>query len=102
MSVDYSAEFGIGYRVSPSEDLPEGDIEDFESYLEAELDCGPFYSFSYGDTYQGEEWFCVVITKPFETTLNLELKRGQLLNKLNQMGVDVDGEFGEVGGLRVY
>jgi len=103
MSVDYSANFGIGYEVVEkeelcgTEELEEGLLE----YLMFNIADG-FSYFSIGNDYTCNGLSCFLVVKtPFENGLNLEWAKEKLDKELERLKLESIGNFGLVGGLRV-
>lgn len=106
MGVDYSANFGIGFkldRTSPAFD----DEDDIICRLDEIIDSseGEFYSFEVGQgSYTGEEddmYIC--ITEPFEDGLDtLPYSVERLLNFMFKHQLVNDGPLDVVGGLHVW
>ena len=104
MSVDYNAEFGIGFLVDEIEGrIDEDDLEDgFFDYVYNEVGDG-FYVFQIGNLFTGEiegPYLCVSL--PFSQGLDLTAAKNDLIAEADRMGVECLGDFGLVGGLMVW
>ena len=104
MSVDYSANFGIGYKVCESDYLLESEeLEDgLLEYLEGELG-DEFECFETENAWSGDrDGVFVKIIDPFINGVNLTLVKEQLDCEMKRLKLDTCGSFGAVGGLNVY
>ena len=106
MSVDYDAEFGIGYEVKASENI-EGieEMEDgLEEYLYLRLDANKYRMFQVGEgSCTGDENdFYVCVKKPFKDGFDVTKHKAELEKHLSEIGVDYIGDFDLVGGLHVW
>ena len=104
MSVDYCAYYGIGYKVSETDEIT--DTEDLEDGLEEYIDneCGEgFGCFVSGSAYSGVyDGIYLVIQNPFKDGLDLTAAKERLDKEVARLKLDSDGEFDVVGGLLVY
>lgn len=105
MGVDYSPNYGIGFRVIDTR--PEEDKEEvcFVELLYEEVDFGEdFEWFEIGDgDYTGEDnWYYVCLTDPFKYGLDLTKQKENLEKFLKQNNIKTKGEFGLVGGLLIH
>lgn len=107
MSIDYRAEYGIGYEVIESDDLLEDENEDLledglNEYIEMEAEVG-FTSF---ETNQGYDTECdavyLIVDNPLGKGLNLEQVKKELDEEVKRLRLEVVGDFGLVGGMYVY
>lgn len=65
MGVDYSAEFGIGFKVVPDQEIVEKSYQgDYEEWLEDLLEGTEFLYFRAGDTYSEDYTFFITISLP--------------------------------------
>ena len=103
MSIDYSAEYGIGYRVVAGPGIDEGLTEwDLEEYLYG-LEGAGFSVFTTGCCLSGVyEGTYLVKDEPFEAGVDLTLCKILLDQEIDRLGLEVEGEFGLVGGLYIY
>lgn len=103
MSIDYTANYGIGYQVESSEAIPEGDLEDgLSDYLYAEIGDG-FDYFELGNHFSGDmRGNYLIIKKPFDNGLDLTLAKERLDAELSRLKLVALTEFNEVGGLTVW
>ena len=103
MGIDYSANYGIGYEVSASEDIDETDeMEDgLSEYLYCEREEG-FDSFEIGSAYTGEiDGVYLIIKEPFKDGLDLTAAKERLDQEVKRLKLETDSEFGVVGGLYI-
>lgn len=109
MSVDYTANFGIGYKIKKvSEDKLEKYGGDFSEYLTDLLK-----NFVKGVTYfetgwsryessnESEEWF-LTVEEPFVDGLDLTHIKACLDDIIDSTDLERDSDFGVVGGLLVW
>lgn len=104
MSVDYDAKKGIGYQVcegeeiADTEELEDGLFEYLYNEVGDEFDC-----LDIGDSYTGcGHAVFLVLKEPFKNGLNLEGEKLKLDKEVKRLKVKSEGEFGLVGGLRVW
>lgn len=98
MSVDYNANYGIGYEVEAIEEIKEGLTEYLENELSLDFEC-----FEVGSAWTGTiEGVYVTIVEPFKNGLNLTEAKELLDKELSRLKLKSCGEFNEVGGLYVY
>lgn len=104
MGVDYSGNYGIGFKVA----LPEFDedheyFEDERSWLE-EITDDKFDWFEVGDAMYtgGKNEIYVCIKNPFDEGLDITKKANELISFLNENKIKFEGEIDQVGGLEVY
>lgn len=109
MGVDYSAHYGIGFKIKLIEfdaELTEETEKSFTTnILDEKLDQDRFGWFEVGeDNYGGpENELFVYIMDPFEHGLNnLEELKSELELHLKEIGIETYGDFGLVGGLEVW
>ena len=101
MSVDYSANYGLGYEVIESNNISDSDIEDgLEEYLHINLD-DSFVCFVCGCIYSSDMKVYVVLCSEDIDILDLVDKKTALYNELERLNVVIYGEFGLVGGLHI-
>ncbi len=96
--MSHYAEYGIGYKVTASDDIAEDDLNDglFE-YLDRVIG-GDWEHFSTG--IDGECTYNYVVVKDaFKDGLNLTDKKKTLDDELKRLKLDAVGKFGDVGGL---
>lgn len=104
MSVDCSANFGIGYKVVENEELSgASDLDEgLADYLMLNITDG-FSYFSIGNDYTGNGRNCfLVLENPFENGLDLTLAKEKLDKELERLKLKSVGEFSSVGGLKVW
>jgi hypothetical protein len=104
MGVDYTANYGIGYKVIESDEIPEEELEDgLSEYLYKELG-EDFECFEVGsECYTGEtNDVYIVLTKAFNSGLDLAKNKAKLDEELDRLKLLPDSEFGDVGGLLVW
>ena len=106
MSVNYRANYGIGYKVFPSDEIC-GLIDDdfdgcFGEYL-YELDVDKYRWFEVGAAnYTGEEnEHFVCIRDPLKYSLDLTKVKSELDEDLKRLKIDIGSEFKEIGGLLI-
>lgn len=108
MSVDYTANSGIGYLVCESDELSEdeemqGELEDgLQEYIiyacGEEFDC-----FRTGNLFSGRiNGVFLVIREPFKDGLDLTASKEKLDKEIKRLRLDTKSEFGVVGGLLVH
>ena len=104
MGVDYTANYGIGFRVNePDEEILEDYDGSFDEYLEDVLPRDKYNYFECGNSYSGYTEGFYVILKNDKIDFNLserglELKEFLLMHDL----VNDDAELSVVGGLKVW
>jgi len=104
MGVDYDANYGIGYKVTESDDLPEEELEDgLTEYIYGNVD-DAFEHFEVGEgNYTGEENDNYIVVKDaFKDGLDLTSKKKALDDELKRLKLEPVGEFADVGGLNVW
>ena len=103
MSIDYRANFGIGYKVSESEEI--FDTEELEDGLLDYLwnEAGDnFDSFETGNGFSGDsDGVYLVIKNPFENGLDLVKAKEKLDAEAKRLKLEINSEFDVVGGLYV-
>ena len=104
MSIDYSAEYGIGYGVCESEEISETEeLEDgLHEYIESQ--CGEeFECFQPGNAMTGDfESVFLVFKDPFSKGMDLTWVRNALDEEVARLKLEVEEDFGVVGGLHIY
>lgn len=104
MSVNYDANYGIGYKVCES-DMISGtaELEDgLHEYLCDKVGDG-FEYFKVGDCYSGEmDGVFITIKEPFKNGLDLTQSKQMLDDEIKRLKLETDGEFNEVGGLYIW
>ena len=105
MSIDYDPVYGIGFEVMESEEIAE--IEEMEDGLLEYLDCGidseVFECFQPGNGFTGEQGpVYLVLRDAFKDGLDLTNSKAILEAEAARLKVDIIGDFGLVGGLRVW
>ena len=105
MSVDYRAEYGIGYEVCESDELLENEeaLEDgLNEYIENNIGEG----FSVFETNQGydscEKKVFVVADNPFENGGDLTDVKERLDAEIERLNLECYAGFDLVGGLYIY
>jgi hypothetical protein len=104
MSIDYTANYGIGYAVCESEEISESEeLEDgLEEYVYSEVGDG-FESFSTNSGNDTEtEAVYVTIKDPFKDGLCLADAKAKLDAELQRMKLEPECQFGAVGGMCVF
>ncbi|MBK8473284.1 MAG: hypothetical protein IPL33_14695 [Sphingobacteriales bacterium] len=103
MSIDYSANFGVGYKVA----LPSSTKYPDEFIENALSSVGKTHKIDWFDTgsdymppeYDNKEYF-VVLSEPFKDGTEAFVRRASALKEiLQECGLEVIGEFDVVGGL---
>ena len=103
MSVDYNSNYGIGYKVSESEEIAEtGELEDgLSDYLYNEAGDN-FDSFETGSAWSGDiDGTYLIIKDPMKNGLDLTEVKAEIEAEVKRLKLDVESEFGVVGGLYV-
>jgi hypothetical protein len=104
MGVDYNANYGIGYQVKGSDDIPEDQLEyGLAEYLYGKLG-DEFEHFEVGEgNYTGEENdIYIVVKSAFKDGLDLTAKKKALDEEIKRLKLEPVGKFGDVGGLYVW
>ena len=103
MSVDYIAEYGIGYKVDAREGLTREQLkEGFEEYL-SEAAGVRFGVFAVGSAYDDDDDEVFLVCKsPFKYGLDLSKAKADLDSEIVRLELDTENEFGLVGGLYVW
>jgi len=104
MGVDYDGNYGIGYKVTESDDISEAELEDgLAEYLYGKVGDG-FEHFEVGEgCYTGDKNdIFIVIKDAFKDGLDLTSKKKALDDELTRLKLTPVGEFGDVGGLYVW
>lgn len=105
MGVDYSAHRGLGVKIQTL-DLDENEeFEYFNEWLEENMTNESYSYFEVGQAnYEGgENDYYLVINEPLKDGFcALGSKADEMLSYLKEIGVDVIGSFGVVGGLEVW
>lgn len=104
MSIDYSAKYGIGYGVCESDEISESEELDDGLHEYVEGQCGEeFECFEPGNSYTGDmEGVFLVIKEPFSKGMDLSWVKDALDKEVARLKLEVDEDFGVVGGLMVY
>lgn len=107
MGVDYSARFGLGFKVNFKEDIVNeeyGEVEDEFEYLQWLAEGTDFRTFEIGEgSYTGEQNDMYVVLKdPFDKRDGLYTKELELKTFLDKNGICYEGEFDVVGGLHIW
>lgn len=103
MGVEYNANYGIGYKVYESDVLTEeGWLEyGLSEYIETEEGEG-FESFQVENAWTGnQDGVYLVLTDPFSYGLDLTKCKELLDSEVRRLQLEVEGEFGLVGGLYI-
>ena len=104
MSVDYSAYFGIGYKVCESDELIDTKELEYglEDYIDDEMADG-FDCFRTGSAYSGDfDGTYLTINDPLEDGLDLAGAKERLDKEVERLKLETCSEFGQVGGLLVW
>lgn len=97
MSIEYSADFGIGYEI-----LETAEHEDLLDFIDCETG-EEFECFEPGNSFTGEmDGVFLVIKEPFSKGANLTWAKDALDAEVKRLDLETCGDFGEVGGLSVY
>ncbi len=102
MSIDYSANHGIGYEVCEGDSLLEDeDFDNLEEYVYNQ--CSErFETFSTNDGYDTDtDGVFLTIKDPFKEGLDLTVAKNTLDAEIERLELGTCGEFGSVGGMRV-
>lgn len=106
MGVDYSANFGIGFKLVRKEFEEGHEFEgDFHGYIDHKLEGTVYGYFSVGsEMYTDDENdFYVILDNPFENGIDgLRQKTNELIDFLDGNDIEYDGEIDVVGGLEIY
>lgn len=103
MSIDYNSNFGIGYKVSANEEIFESEqLEDgLNDYLWNEAGDN-FDQFEEGNAMCGDvDATYLIIKNPMKNGLDLTEVKAELDEEIKRLKLDVESEFGPVGGLYV-
>lgn len=103
MSVDYDANYGIGYEITASESL-EADLEDGLREWLYNKEGKDFKIFEVGSYYDDDAmtiYLCISNNLIDEST-DLQSAKNMVEQEANRLGVDVTGDFGIVGGILVW
>lgn len=106
MSVDYSANFGIGYKIKKaSEEILADYWEDMGVYVHSILQDfvdGVSY-ITYGSSYEDDGvQYAIIVDEPFADGLDLTHIKACLDDIIDSSDLERDSEFGLVGGLGIY
>ncbi len=104
MGVDYSGNYGIGYQVTGSDEIPDAELEEgLSEYLYNKVGDG-FQHFDVGSgSYTGEENdYYIVVKDAFKDGLDLTAKKKAIDDELKRLKLEPVGDFGDVGGLSVW
>jgi len=104
MSVNYGADFGLGYTVTSTEELDnlgildDGLLEYLQNYTG-----GDFWAFDSGCRYSGDVYGTyLTICNPLKHGLDLTEVKKNLDKEVIRLRLETIGEFGVVGGLLTY
>jgi len=103
MSIDYDANYGIGYGVYASEEIADTEALDsgLGNYIDEEIR-GGFEWFEAGNTYIGSiDGVFLTVTDPFKNGLDLTSVKAQLDAEIERLKLETSSEFGAVGGMYV-
>ncbi|MAE22031.1 MAG: hypothetical protein CMK92_06320 [Pseudomonas sp.] len=80
MSVDYEANYGLGFEVCATDDVCESDLEDgLNEYIYERISNG-YDVFEVGSYYSGRiDGTYIVINEPFKNGLDLTLEKEKLI-----------------------
>ena len=104
MSIDYRANYGIGYKVCEGEGIADTEaLEDgLEEYIYCEAGDG-FEGFSVGSAFTGVvDGDYLTIKDPLKNGLDLSEAKESLDKEIDRLGLETCGDFGIVGGLYIY
>ena len=99
MGVDFSGNYGIGFKVNPPEnsDDPIWDIEEIAEKFPMQTSC-----FRVGDSYTGETSIYLCVDDPFFMGAYQANKVASFVHYVKQSELEVEGEIDVVGGLHIY
>ena len=102
MGIDYTANYGIGYEVEASEEIPAGDFDDgLGEYLYKETGEG-FESFENGSYMTGDmDGVFLIICDPLSKGLDLSDAKAAIDAEMARLKLKPVGEFGLVGGILI-
>lgn len=102
MIIDFSSEYGVGYAVTESEEITEEDLEGgLAGYIHRNMG-NNFESFKEVNAMIDDaDATYLVIKNPFKNGLDLTEVKEELDNEIKRMNLQVDSEFGVVGGLYI-
>tara|TARA_R110000764_G_scaffold236092_1_gene330980 strand:- start:438 stop:752 length:315 start_codon:yes stop_codon:yes gene_type:complete len=103
MSVDYNSNYGIGYKACESEEISdEEELEDgLIDYLYNEAGDN-FDSFEVGSAWSGDiDGTYLIIKDPIKNGLDLTEAKTEIDAEIKRLKLDVESEFGVVGGLYI-
>ena len=113
MGIDYTAIFGIGYKItSPIDENDESTYRQYLDYvIENMYDFGKFirktskyWIDKTGDDVSGDEedheWY-IFLKEPFENDFNLMKQQEELLEYCNDMKIEIKSKFDLHGGLYI-
>jgi hypothetical protein len=107
MGVDYTAKFGIGYKIKVAKEVVEDKYDgDTHEYLHDIIDNfvdGVTYFETGSEVYGGDEneWH-LVVEEPFADGLDLTHIKACLDDIIESSDLERDSDFGVVGGLLIY
>jgi len=108
MGVDYTGNFGIGFKIDNNIDFDEDprfcDYDCMTEYIEDKIH-EDYNFFEVGNgAYTGEEDdFYVVLKNPFKNGCNLIKAKGDLREYIAlELNLDIDGDFDCFGGIRMW
>lgn len=101
MSVDYNANFGIGYEVQASDEI--ADTKELDGGLGEYLykKDSSANSLTCGSYYSGKCSHYLVIRDPFKDGFDLTKAKSELDEEIKRLKLITIGKFGEVGGILV-
>lgn len=107
MGVDYSAKFGVGYKIKIATEVVEeeynGDVAGYLQDIIENFVNGVTYFDTGSEVYGGEEneWY-LIVEEPFTDGLDLTHIKACLDDVIDSTDLERDSEFGVVGGLLIY
>ncbi len=107
MSIDYSANYGIGFQVTASAELEESEIYerfcDLLEYIEYHINTDFFDVFECGNAMMRNDMeYFVTIRDPDIYNVKENQYKEKILQALNEINVDTVGDFGLVGGYTIF
>ena len=111
MGIDYTAPFGLGYKIKPRIDeddentymhTPDGVLEDMFDFRRYVSKSSKYIICEIGNRYDDDDTeYYIFIKNPFDSGYNLEKEIETLDEYCNEMGIDTLSKFDCYGGLCV-
>lgn len=105
MSIDYDSLYGIGFKVTESEEISDLDemADGLLEYLECEMDSDIVDCFQPGNSFSGDEGPVFLVLKdPFKDGADLTNAKAILEAEADMLKVNIVSDFGLFGGIRVH